>query len=106
MKRRAFLQSGLAAVLGGRVMAALRRGELDGAADVLAKATASGQVAAAVLHVRQRDEEYTRAFGKAGGEQAMFLLGSITKPICVTALMTLFDRGEFRLDDAVKKFIP
>ena len=30
----------------------------------------------------------------------MFLLGSISKPIAVTALMTLFDRGEFKLDDA------
>jgi CubicO group peptidase (beta-lactamase class C family) len=36
----------------------------------------------------------------------MFLLGSITKPICVTALMTLFDKGEFALDDPLKKFVP
>jgi CubicO group peptidase (beta-lactamase class C family) len=36
----------------------------------------------------------------------MFLLGSITKPICVTALMTLFDKGEFGLDDPLKKFVP
>ena len=36
----------------------------------------------------------------------MFLLGSISKPLCVTALMTLFDRGEFQLDDPARKFIP
>ena len=36
----------------------------------------------------------------------MFLLGSISKPISVTALMTLFDRGEFKLSDPLKKFIP
>ena len=36
----------------------------------------------------------------------MFLLGSISKPICVTALMTLFDRGEFKLDEPLAKFIP
>ena len=36
----------------------------------------------------------------------MFLLGSISKPICVTALMTLFDRGAFKLDDPLHKFIP
>ena len=47
-----------------------------------------------------------RAFGKAASADAMFLLGSISKPICVTALMTLFDRGEFKLDDPLKKFIP
>ena len=47
-----------------------------------------------------------RSFGKARHEDAMFLLGSISKPITVTALMTLFDRGEFKLGDPLKKFIP
>src|SRR5438270_7391519 len=36
----------------------------------------------------------------------MFLLGSISKPINVTAVMTLFDQGKVRLDDRVKKFLP
>src|SRR5262249_1256256 len=36
----------------------------------------------------------------------MFLLGSISKPINVTALMPLFDQGKFKLDDPVKKFLP
>lgn len=36
----------------------------------------------------------------------MFLLGSISKPICITALMTLFDRGRFQLSDPLKKFVP
>ena len=44
--------------------------------------------------------------GKAPSGDAMFLLGSITKPICVTALMTLFDRGDFALDDPLRKFLP
>ncbi len=79
---------------------------MDGAADILAKATATGQVAAAVLHVSGRRGTFVRAFGKAGSEDAMFLLGSISKPICMTGLMTLYDRGEFKLDDPVKKFIP
>jgi CubicO group peptidase (beta-lactamase class C family) len=79
---------------------------MDVAGEILAKATAEGQVAAAVLHVVQRDESFTRAFGKARSADAMFLLGSISKPICMTALMTLFDRGEFKLDDRVKKFFP
>jgi CubicO group peptidase (beta-lactamase class C family) len=106
MQRRTFLQTGVAAALGTPLLAALRQDRLEDAADVLKKAAASGQVAAAVLHVRQRDASFTRAFGKAQTAQAMFLLGSITKPICVTALMTLFDRGEFGLDDPLKKFIP
>ncbi len=106
MKRRTFLQTGLAATLANPLFAALKQDRLDDAADVLAKATSSGQVASAVLHVTQRDVTFTRRFGKAASVDAMFLLGSISKPVCVTALMTLFDLGEFRLDDPVKKFIP
>jgi CubicO group peptidase (beta-lactamase class C family) len=59
-----------------------------------------------VLHVVQKDESYTRHFGKADSDDAMFLLGSISKPINVTAVMTLFDQGKFQLDDSVKKFLP
>ncbi len=88
------------------MFAALKQDRWDDAGDVLEKATAGGQVTSAVLHVVQHDESITRAFGKAPSSDAMFLLGSITKPICVTALMTLFDRGEFALDDPLKKFIP
>ena len=79
---------------------------MDEAAEILARATRGGEVAAAVLHVVQRENSFTRSFGKASSEDAMFLLGSISKPISVTALMTLFDRGEFKLDDPVKKFLP
>lgn len=88
------------------MLAALRQERLDEAAEVLARATAEGQVAAAVLHVVRRETSFTRSFGKAQTEHAMFLLGSISKPIAVTALMTLFNRGEFKLDDPLQKFIP
>ena len=91
---------------GAPVFAALRRERMDEAVETLARATREGQVAAAVLHVVQREISFTRSFGKATGAEAMFLLGSISKPISMTALMTLFDRGEFKLDDPVKKFLP
>jgi CubicO group peptidase (beta-lactamase class C family) len=106
MKRRTFLQSGLAATFGTPLLAALRQEGLDAAAQILSGATGAGQVASAVLHVSQRETSFTRCFGKAETEHAMFLLGSISKPICVTALMTLFDRAEFGLDDRLNKFIP
>lgn len=106
MKRRHFLHVGLAATLSTPLLAALRQDRLEAAAEVLAKATASGQVSAAVLHVVRKETSFTRHFGKAASENAMFLLGSISKPICVTALMTLLDQGEFRLDDPLQKFIP
>jgi CubicO group peptidase (beta-lactamase class C family) len=73
---------------------------------VLERATAAKQVDAAVLHVIRKGESFTRPFGKAASADAMFLLGSISKPITVAALMTLFDRGKFRLDDRVKTFLP
>lgn len=88
------------------MLAALRQERLDEAAEVLARATGEGQVSAAVLHVVQRESAFTRIFGTAQTEDAMFLLGSISKPIAVTALMTLFERGEFKLDDPLQKFIP
>jgi CubicO group peptidase (beta-lactamase class C family) len=106
MKRRTLLQCGLAAAMGTPLFAALRQQRLDEAAELLTRATAAGEVAAAVLHVTQREASFTRSFGKAQTEQAMFLLGSISKPICMTALMTLFDRAEFKLDDPLQKFIP
>ena len=79
---------------------------MDEAIEILSRAVAEGQVASAVLHVVQGETSFTRAFGKASNADAMFLLGSISKPISVTALMTLFDRGEFKLDDPVRKEYP
>jgi CubicO group peptidase (beta-lactamase class C family) len=100
------MQSGLAFGLGTPVSAALRREPMDEAAETLARATGEGQVAAAVLHVVLGKNSFTRSFGKAASADAMFLLGSISKPISMTALMTLFERGDFKLDDPVKKFLP
>src|SRR5438876_3781230 len=73
---------------------------------MLERSTTGKQGDDAVLHVVQRDESFTRHFGKAASGDAMFLLGSISKPINVTAVMTLFDQGKFRLEDRVKKFLP
>jgi CubicO group peptidase (beta-lactamase class C family) len=56
--------------------------------------------------VVQRENSFTRSFGKSVSEEAMFLLGSISKPVSMTALMTLFERGEFKLNETVKKFLP
>jgi CubicO group peptidase (beta-lactamase class C family) len=106
MHRREFLGTSLAVATASPLIAALRRERWDDAADVLERATAAKQVDAAVLHVVHKDESYTRHFGKASSDDAMFLLGSISKPINVTALMTLFDQGKFQLEDRVNKFLP
>jgi CubicO group peptidase (beta-lactamase class C family) len=106
MKRRAFLGTALAFATSSPLAALTRRERWDDAAEVLERATAAKQVDAAVLHVVRKDESFTRAFGMAASDDAMFLLGSISKPINVTAVMTLFDQGKFQLDDRVKKFLP
>lgn len=106
MRRRTFLGAALAAVNASPLFAALRGGRWDDAAEVLRRATESRQVESAVLHVARRGEPFTRPFGKAASGDAMFLLGSVSKPINVTAVMSLFDRGKFRLEDRVKKFLP
>lgn len=105
MKRRQFLQCGLAATMATPLMAALSQDRLDSAAAQLSKAVSNGKVTSAVLHVSHQGTAFTRHFGQAN-DDSMFLLGSISKPICVTALMTLFDQGQFRLDDPARKYLP
>src|SRR5689334_10168156 len=86
MKRRTFVAGGLAiTAIGKPLMAALdekqvgrKRSDpkqldekrLEDAAGVLKRATEQKQVAVAVLHVRQGDTTFTRAFGKARDENA------------------------------------
>jgi CubicO group peptidase (beta-lactamase class C family) len=106
MKRRTFLGTALAFAGGSSMSSVQSRGRWDDAAEALERAAGAKQVDAAVLHVVQKKESFTRHFGKATSDDAMFLLGSISKPINVAALMTLFDEGKFRLDDRVKKFLP
>jgi CubicO group peptidase (beta-lactamase class C family) len=106
MKRRTFLATALAAANASPLLAALRGKRWDEATEVLEHATARKQVDAAVLHVVQRQESFTRHFGTAGSANAMFLLGSISKPMNISAVMSLFDLGKFQLDDRVQKFLP
>jgi CubicO group peptidase (beta-lactamase class C family) len=40
------------------------------------------------------------------GEDAIFRIYSMSKPITTAALMMLYDEGKFQLDDPVSKFIP
>ena len=104
--RRAFLHAGLGSVVAGPLFAALKNRRWQAAEDVLEKATKSKQVSAATLFVKQGQDETAGAFGSADSPDAMFLLGSISKPISVSGLMTLYDEGKFRLDNPAAKFLP
>jgi CubicO group peptidase (beta-lactamase class C family) len=106
MQRRTFLTTAAALTGVPPLLAALQERRFDAAAEVLEQAVASKQVDAAALHVAHRKDTFTRHFGSATSDHAMFLLGSISKPINVAALMTLYDQGKFQLDDRVQKYLP
>ncbi len=105
MKRRRILYAGLGLAVGTPLLAAVKQGRFDAAADVLRNATASGQVESATFYVRQQDEAFSQAYGGATVDSS-FLLGSISKPISIAAVMSLYDAGEFKLDDRVVKYLP
>ena len=88
------------------VVAALRNAQFDKAVGILEQSVASGLVRAASVFVQSGDLEMSRSFGDAGTPDAAFLLGSISKPIVITALMTLYDKGKFELDDPARKYLP
>ena len=106
ISRRYFMQTCLAASLSSSLRGAIASDNFAGACAVLTGAVERGEMASAVLHVAQGEQTLTKAFGKALSDDAMFLLGSISKPVAMTALMTLFDQGAFRLEDPLKKFFP
>ncbi len=106
MQRRTFLHLGVGTALASPLLAAVRQDKLDAAAAVLTKGVDEGQVEGATLCVQQGKHEFAKAFGAAKSSDAMFLLGSISKPMSVVALLTLLDQGKFRLDDPVMKYLP
>jgi CubicO group peptidase (beta-lactamase class C family) len=84
----------------------LKPDAMKAAAALLQTQVDKGIVETAVLHVQRGSEVFQQAFGKAQFTEAIFLLGSITKPMTAIAVMVLADRGEVRLSDPVMKFIP
>jgi len=72
---------------------------------LIADQVRSGEVSAAALLVRRGDFEFARAYGKAQ-VHTPFLLGSPTKPMTVSAVLILRDRGQLQLSDPVSKYLP
>lgn len=101
MKRRAFLASSLAASV-----AASARSGLEAAFDLIEGLVSRGVVLGAALDIRNGSRAAARAFGSARDADAIFLLASITKPMTAAGVMLLADRGELRLTDPVRRFIP
>lgn len=106
MHRRSFLNTGLGLLMTSQVSAADSDRQFDAAAAVLRSAVDQGLLHAAVFYVKHDGQTHTRSFGAAESIDSIFLLASISKPICMAALMTLYDEGELRLIDPVQKYIP
>jgi CubicO group peptidase (beta-lactamase class C family) len=108
MKRRDSLTLLLAGLCSPVVLraAAPKIEAMEAAAQLIQMQVESGVLESAVLLMRRGNDSFQRVFGKAGSAEAMFLLGSITKPMTATAVMVLADRGELRLADPVMKYIP
>ena len=62
---------------------------------------ASGEVSEAAFVVRQGASTVVSL-----KPERVFILASISKPMTVTGVMTLVERGKLRLEDPVRKFIP
>jgi CubicO group peptidase (beta-lactamase class C family) len=73
---------------------------------ILDTAVADNTIRAASVFLRVGDEIFEKQFGTAQSNRSAFLLGSITKPMAIAAVMTLYDRGVFDLDDPVVKYLP
>ena len=83
--------------------------------DILQQWTEKDQIPAATICVgRDGRAVEPRFFGRQGPDQraarlrpdALFLTASITKPVTVTALMMLVERGLLTLEDRVARFVP
>jgi CubicO group peptidase (beta-lactamase class C family) len=110
MRRRRLLTTAAAALMMRPLPASAATGDaaddFRAASRTLETAVASGQVAAASIHVVRDGRTFAAAFGHDCDTASMFLLGSISKPITVAALLTLLDEGRVALEDPASKFLP
>jgi CubicO group peptidase (beta-lactamase class C family) len=96
MLRRTFLAQAAAAVT---------RGKMDKVTRLFNEVTKANGVASASLYVHRSKDIY-RAFAGSARPDTVYILASISKPMTVTAVMTLVERGTLSLSDPVRKYIP
>jgi len=72
----------------------------------LADSVSREQIQAGSLFVEQADSKFSANFGLAKDNHASFLLGSITKPIAIGAVMSLYEERQFGLEDSLTRYLP
>lgn len=78
----------------------------DSVTVILEQAISQNVIRAASIFLRLGNQTHEKQFGDATSTQSAFLLGSITKPMAIAAVMTLYDQGVFEIDDPVVKHLP
>lgn len=78
----------------------------EDACQVLSQSVAGRQILAGSLFVEHAGTRLAANYGLAKDDQASYLLGSITKPIAICALMSLYEQGQFGLDDKLHRYLP
>lgn len=109
MIRREFFRNALAGVaVGSEAMKAIQGKEdaIKVAGKLIQEQVDAGVIDAATFYLRLGDRVEQRWFGQAQSMDSMFLLGSITKPMAITGVMTLVDEGEIDLSDKVVTYLP
>src|ERR1041385_1869199 len=95
--------------------AGFAQGRLERIADHLSRAYIdNGKIAGCQVAVTRRGHlayfkslgQMDRERGKQMADDTIFRIYSMTKPITSVALMTLYERGYFQLNDPVHRFVP
>lgn len=78
----------------------------ENACQVLSDSSLRKQILAGSLFAEQPGTRFSANYGLASDDHASYLLGSITKPIAICALMSLYDQEAFALDDPLARYLP
>lgn len=105
LKRRPFILSVTAGTLLTMDRKVFAR-DWNSVSNILEQAVANHILRAASVYLRIEDEIFQQHYGAATSSRSAFLLGSITKPMAIAAVMKLYDQGVFQLDDPAVKFLP
>mgnify|MGYP000039709768 CR=1 FL=1 len=89
----------------GAVDVSMIKSRADEASRLIESQIRSGEVAAAAFLMRQGGFEFVRGYGQARSDTP-FLVASPTKPMTVSVVMWLRERGELSLSDPVEKYLP
>ena len=106
MERRSLFYLGLGSLMVKPISTLPISDRMERAAKRMEASVQAGQVRAASVAFRVGQERFQRSFGVGVTNNHSFLLGSISKPMVVAALMTLYAKGKIELESPVQRYLP